>query len=429
MLSLETRLKAIEIDKDHLFNVRQNIEYNKPIIKFYNRLLFNTRYNSNTTYRNKIKESSNFNESGIIKDLPYVPISTLENSLSNISNCNNLWLIDLYDSPKIRELLNGKKAKAYLKTNLCKDRFCSNCKKVKQALRMARFMPEIKKVGEYSNLYHLTLTVPNCDDKTLRNTIDRMNKSFARITEFLKGKKKIRGLDFDRYNYVGAIRSLEVTFKRDSYHPHFHVLLALDYDDSEKLHVNSYSKRFGKVVRKFSDFEILIQKIWFLLINGKKVTLSNINNISNIRKSMELSNINDEGYSCSMDMFADENYKELFKYMTKTHKDDGEYFTFKNFVTLYFQLKNLRQIQGYGDFFRLKDVDIESEIDDSFNLVVDTLNSICEPKVVTEKTEELFCDNDSILFSRNKEYKYLRELELEEQKEKEGSGQTSLYVG
>ena len=415
--SLVERLKQIEIEKDHLLDVRTNLEHNKPILKFYNRLLFNTRFTNNSSYRETVKKSENYNPGGIVWNLPYVKISTLENSISNISNCNNLWLLNVYDTAKVKD---------FLKTNLCKDRFCNNCKKVKQASRMARFLPEIAKVSEGLNLYHLTLTVPNCSGSDLRKTVDKMTKSFSMMNRYLRGDKNIRGIDFMKYGYNGAIRSLEVTFKRDSYHPHFHIMLALDYKEEEKTHVNSFSMRHGKMVRKFSNFEILIQKIWYLLMNDVKVTLSHINNIALVRKQHEENLVEDIGYSCSMDEFQHENYKELFKYMTKSFSDDENYFTFKNFCDLYFQLKGVRQIQGYGCFFRIKDIDVDEEVDSKYNLIIDTLNSMEDPRVSTEKTEDLWMDDEYMLISRKRVYGYLRDIENEEKKRKESANSSQL---
>lgn len=405
MLNRVLGINKIEVDKDHLFNVRKNLEYNKPIIKYYKRLLFNTRFVNNLWFRNNHEF---VNRDNIMWNLPYIPVTTIENTIANLSNCNSLYLLNVYDTAKIKD---------FVKTNLCKDRFCANCKKVKQASRMARFIPEIKKASEEYHLYHLTLTVPNCDGESLRKTINKMTKGFAKLTQYLKGKEKIRGLDFSKYGYAGAIRSLEVTYKGDSYHPHFHCLLALDYKDGDKNNTNEFSKRFGKVVRRFSDFEVLIQKIWYLLVNQETVTLSNINNIESIRKKRKERIISDLGYSCSMDEFAEDDYHELFKYMTKVGNEDGEPFSFKNFVTLYFELKSVRQIQGYGIFFRIKDEDMEEVIDEKYNLVIDTLNSLEEPRVSTEKVEELYLDDDYILISRKKIYSYLRELEKREQEE------------
>lgn len=405
---LKKLLEPLEVRKDHFEEVRKNIEYNKPIIKYYRRLLFNSRFVNNVSYRKKIQESEQFNPDSIKWNLPYIKSTTLENTISNVSNCNSLWLLNVY---------NVQKVKDFLKTNLCKDRFCNNCKKVKQASRMARFMPEIEQVAKNTNLYHLTLTVPNCTGETLKSTIQSMNNAFARITEYFNPNrnKKIRGLDLYKYDYHGAIRSLEVTFKHNSYHPHFHVLFAMDHEEKEKEIVNHYSKKYGKIARKFSEFEIIIQKIWYLLVNKQKVTLYNIQNIKLIRKKLEEKIIDDLGYSCSMDLFKNEDYHELFKYMTKSSKEDGEYFSYQNFLDLYFQLKGLRQIQGYGCFFRIQsDDEIIDLADSQYDVFIDTLNSIEEPVLATQKVEDLYMDDEYLIISRSQNYKYLRQINEQE---------------
>lgn len=405
-------LHNIEIDKDYIFYVRQNLEYNKKVISFYKRLLFNSRYVTNVGYREKVKKYDKFDPDSISYRRDYVEkVTTMENKLSNLSNCNSLWLLNVYDEVKVKD---------FLKTNLCHDRFCSNCKKVKQASRMARFIPEIAKYKDYS-LYHLTLTLPNVCGDDLRATVDLMQKSFTKLINYLKCKKGsvIRGLDFSKFHYLGAIRSLEVTFNRESFHPHFHALLCLDYELGEKTHVNAYSKKFGKIVRYFSDFEILIQKIWYLLINKQTVNLSNITHIDKVRQKLGEDRVDDLGYSCSMDRFTQDHYFELFKYMTKAETENGQVFSYENFLHLYFQLKSKRQIQGYGCFFRIKDIDMENEIDLEYDKYIEALNFFDTPRVSTEKTEDLYLDNEYLLISRKKVTSYIRSINKHE-KEKEG---------
>ena len=85
------------VSKDLLLNVITNIEYNKDIIKYYDIL--------STEIEDHKKQ-------------------TIENKVINIKDCNNLWDLDFYKQSKIKD---------FKKTNLCKDKFCNNCKKVQQA--------------------------------------------------------------------------------------------------------------------------------------------------------------------------------------------------------------------------------------------------------------------------------------------------------
>ncbi|TDF93827.1 hypothetical protein [Paenibacillus piri] len=74
-------------------------------------------------------------------------------------------------------------------------------------------------------------------------------------------------------------------------------------------------------------------------MNGQVANLKNI-------ESIEL------GYSCMIDKFRDEDYTELFKYITKN--DNGK-MTYEQFTILREALQNKRQIQGYGLLHRISD--------------------------------------------------------------------------
>jgi hypothetical protein len=266
---------------------------------------------------------------------------------------------------------------------------------------MARFMPEIREASRKHKISQLVLTCPNVPGEQLAETIDRLFKSMAKLIEYLKGKEKIKGIDFTEFGYRGAIRSLEITFKGDEYHPHLHVLMAHDGEIGEKNRINCYSfdKYNPKVVRMFSDFEIVIQKIWFLLMNGMKVIKANI-------EALEV------GYSCMMDEFRDNDFIELFKYMTKATDEEGNLMTYENFRTLYFTLHRVRQIQGYGIFFRIKDEDLEDLVDEKYNELIEQLRQKEIPESVHETPQELLKTfYQYTIISRKRIYAYIRNME------------------
>jgi len=120
------------------------------------------------------------------------------------------------------------------------------------------------------------------------------------------------------------------------------------------------------------------------------------------------------GYSCMIDKFKENDYHELFKYMTKSNgSDDDEtsMMTYENFVTLYFALRNIRQIQGYGVFFRLKDADLSEEIDSVYESIIEGLKKTESPEHTMETPQELILDNKYTLISRKTVQKYLRQLQ------------------
>lgn len=379
-------LQEIEIKKDFLANILKNQVYNEDVIlKYYNKLQYE--------YLDFIKDDIQFTDDDLeisIERMKVLKQINFDNKISSLKNCNSWWLLDVYKNQGVKD---------FKKTNLCKDKFCNNCKKVKQASRMSRFIPQIEKIKEDNSLSLLTLTVPNCNGTDLNDTIKRMFKSFAYLIDYLKLKKKIKGLDFSRYGYEGALRSLEVTFSGDNYHPHIHVVIALgkDYKPSKNI-INTYSYSYGELKRAFSEFEVLIQKIWYLLMNGQKVTLKAIEGL-------------EEGYSCTLDDIEDSSYYEVFKYMTKATDENDNILTYDNFKVLYFALHRVRQIQGYGIFYNFKDDDsIVDEVDDLYNVIVNMLKAKEDPEEVSQTPLDLLEDNEYKLISRKKIYSYLKNL-------------------
>lgn len=353
-------LSKIQIEKNYITEIINHKEYNEVIIGYYKRLQ---------------------EEMGM----------PLGNQIENISNCNSWWILDYYKQQKIKD---------FKKTSLCKDKFCNNCKKVKQASRMAKFVPMIEELAKAKSIYHMVLTVPNCNGSELKDTIrEKMFKNFNYLNRYLNLKKPIKGLDLNKYGYEGAIRSLEVTFNKDDYHPHLHCIIALDKPLEDNRYIkNTYSRSRKNGFRKFTDFEILIQKIWYLLNNSERVTKKAIDNL-------------DLGYSCTIDPIDESSLFEVFKYMTKGTDEKKNILTYDNFKTLYFALYRVRQIQGYGCFYNVKDDDsLIDEVDDLYNIYIQILQAKENPVEVCETPQDLLLDNKNIIISRKKIYNYLRQL-------------------
>ncbi|MCC8848541.1 protein rep [Clostridioides difficile] len=300
-----------------------------------------------------------------------------------------MWLLDSYKNQKVKD---------FKKTNLCKDKFCNNCKKVIQASRMSNYIPYIEFYNDIYSLYHVVLTVPNCSGEQLQSVIKNMFKSYRYLTQYFQLNKKIKGIDFGIFGYSGSIRSLEITFKDDVYHPHLHCIFALDKNYFlDKKYKNSYSYSYNEFKRNFSFLEILVQKVWYLLNNNIRVNLKNIDSIS-------------EGYSCTFDSINDSTYYEVFKYMTKSTDENSSLLTYENFKVLFFSLYRVRQIQGYGIFYNFKDDDnLDFEVDEYYKFVIDYLQKKESPVEVFEAPEDSLKD-DFLLISRKKIYSYLKNL-------------------
>ena len=112
------------------------------------------------------------------------------------------------------------------KANFCRDRLCPMCswrRSYKIYAQISQIMNVIEK--DYAFLF-LTLTVPNCSAVTLSDTIDRLQLGWRKLIHDNKRfKSSVRGF----------FRVLEITRNKDrfspfynTYHPHFHVILAVD---------------------------------------------------------------------------------------------------------------------------------------------------------------------------------------------------------
>lgn len=355
-------LTDISVSNEVLQKVYDNRQYNHQIMDYYRRFA---------------------NKGGSVA----FPSDTLRRKVKRIDNCNKVWMMDYYKEHDIKD---------FQKTLLCRDKFCANCKKVKQSARMGKYIPLIEPYSDF--LYHMTLTVPNCSGEDLRGTVKLMASCFSRLILYLKGKEKISGIDFG-FEYLGAIRSLEVTFNDKSYHPHYHVALALDnftYKDDDRTIINDFSYNYGKLSRLFHPLEVLIQKIWRLLIEKKPITLSNIGSL-------------ERGYSCTMDKFSQGNYAEIFKYVTKETKDDGSVLSYYNFIHLQYGLRNIKQIQGYGIFFNMisEEIDLD-EVEKVYSDFINELNKKEAPSVSYDTPLKLLKTTTTII-SRKSYFAYLKE--------------------
>ena len=106
--------------------------------------------------------------------------------------------------------------------NFCKWRFCPMCawRKARQdANRISVLMKYIAE--EHDKVFvFLTLTAPNVKAEDLRDEITRFNKAMHRLMHRAEVKRVNQG----------CMRKLEVTYNpgRDDYHPHFHVVMAVN---------------------------------------------------------------------------------------------------------------------------------------------------------------------------------------------------------
>lgn len=106
------------------------------------------------------------------------------------------------------------------RANFCKARLCPMCswRRSKKIFGQLSKVTDVLKNNGFEFLF-LTLTVKNCKDYELKNTISELMLAFNRFCKRKAFKQAFNGF----------FRSLEVTInpETEEYHPHFHVVLAV----------------------------------------------------------------------------------------------------------------------------------------------------------------------------------------------------------
>lgn len=135
------------------------------------------------------------------------------NTLELVKECNTFMMMVADESMENKKQHKG---------NSCKNRFYPICawkKSKKDALALSVMMAYLKK-EEHKDFIFLTLTAPNVPADELDDEIKRYNHAFKKLMERQEVKKIVKGY----------ARKLEITYneERNDYHPHFHVLIAVN---------------------------------------------------------------------------------------------------------------------------------------------------------------------------------------------------------
>jgi hypothetical protein len=392
------------IDKKFIGRIVKNNNYNKTIVGYYLKMSDKAKSLDDRTF---FKEKAN-----------------------RLMECNAVWHLAKY---------RGSRVKNFLKTNLCKDKLgCANCRKVVQAQRMNKFIPLLKKYD--NDLYFITVTVPNVQGEFLNYEVNKIIKAYKDLIYILGTKRKV-GQDLKkRFNCKGSIRSLEVSWKQEGskrFHHHIHGAMVLEgYQMGKKYKSNRYSidhTHKDKELKLFSVDEILIQKIWYLLVNDIEVNEKHLTYCPHpyyvdseviedgkkvIKKIKKFKMDKNLGYSCSIEKFKPGQYQEMFKYMIKEKSMEGDMMDDETFEFMYYGLKDVRQIEGYGVFYGLKDVkdqDFENEVSRIADEFINYLNSIETPIMITESPTQALFDTKYTYVSKKKIYGYLRQAMMEKE--------------
>lgn len=382
------------------------------------------------------------------------------NKADRIKACNQYWVLNSYEQSKIRD---------FLKTYLCRDPFCANCKKVRQAQRMNNYLDLFQKYD--TDLYFFTITVPNCQGSQLREQINRLFAMYNKLIKCLDGSYKffeVLGLNEVFGEFLGAVRSLEVTYKKEGrfrFHPHIHAAIALKkYDMSKKYIKNRFSYSLDKMevdstkdedgnflnpelvntdgkqaVRQiktlFNREEVKLQKLMYLfydeVIKKEQAKVKGQKYNDSVAKKVTgkyLDNMkSDQCLSLSIEKFKPGQYKEMFKYMVKDNFGDiysdeveEKMMDYDTFKILARELWNLKQIQGCGVFKNVtddNDFELEGKVDKIYSMFIYSLKQKELPVMIEEAPEDVLHNIQNgryIYISRKKIFSYLKKSLLEE---------------
>lgn len=132
------------------------------------------------------------------------PNSPLKKSYDNTYHCNKT---KHYDGEK-------------LISTYCKNRWCYTCSRIRMAININGYAPEISKFG---HPFFLTLTRPTCTIEELPKQIERMEKAWRALYKVSKDKR-IEAVQ--NGIYLKGVRSMECTIRPDNlYHYHIHMIV------------------------------------------------------------------------------------------------------------------------------------------------------------------------------------------------------------
>lgn len=150
--------------------------------------------------------------------------------------------------------------------NFCHDRLCPMCQ-WRRSLKMFSQMIQVSEVicNDYDFLF-LTLTVPNCAGVILRQEIQKMQNAWDKFSHDTKFKRICKGY----------VKSIEVTYnkKSDTYHPHVHVLLAVEHDYFKSDNYITHSEWLLKWQKATQNDSIQFVNIKAVYDKNSKQTLS-----------------------------------------------------------------------------------------------------------------------------------------------------------
>lgn len=216
--------------------------------------------------------------------------------------------------------MKSVKHKKLLYTETCGNRWCLRCmqrKALSDALEIYTLANYLYTEKNYRFLF-ITLTAPNCSGDDLRDTISQFNKGIDRLF-----KREPYRSDFKAW-----ITKVETTYnvKRKDYHPHLHVLVAVD-------------KRYLKDSDRFVSNDRL-RKDWREVFGDDTITQVDIKQASGRTKKKRMKSV-----------------LELAKYTAKPSHYLRDQKVFDTFFDAMKNRQALRFCGGFSELHKMYDLD------------------------------------------------------------------------
>lgn len=181
-----------------------------------------------------------------------------------------------------------------LKSQYCKNRWCLVCNRIRTAVLLNEYTPELDSLNQ---LFFVTLTLPTCSADDLPNQIDRMQKAWREMYQQSRKPKYTR----DGHPPLRGIRKAECTIRpKGKYHYHYHVLVN-NWSCAEWL-ISQWLRKFPEADPKAQDSRAADKK----------------------------------------------SYKELFKYFTKITTKDMPKANYKRLDVIFQALYRRKVFQSFG---------------------------------------------------------------------------------
>ncbi|NLJ82544.1 MAG: protein rep [Bacteroidales bacterium] len=177
----------------------------------------------------------------------------LENRSLRVKECGTFIEMRKYDKKYIAE---GEREWKLSTANFCRDRLCSMCNWRRSLKIFGQVSKIMDNIPDSYRFIFLTLTVKNCKGSELKYTVRHLLSSFKKMANYKPFKQVFKGY----------FRTLECTHNHieNSYHPHLHVILAVNKSYFKSKNYISHSKfveMWQKALKISYEPQVNIQKI------------------------------------------------------------------------------------------------------------------------------------------------------------------------